>query len=82
MIGLTKSLAKELAAYRVTVNAVAPGFIRTAMTEDMQPPVKSIPVGRVGEPEDVAHAIVFLASERSSYITGVTLDVNGGLYMK
>ena len=82
VIGLTKSLARYLGPYQVNVNAVAPGFIRTSMTESMQIDVGGIPLRSVGEPEDVAEAICFLASSRSRYITGTTLDVNGGLYMK
>ena len=82
VIGLTKSLARYLGPYQVNVNAVAPGFIRTSMTAAMQIDVGGIPLRSVGEPEDVAEAICFLASSRSRYITGTTLDVNGGLYMK
>ena len=82
VLGLTKSLARYLGPYQVNVNAVAPGFIRTSMTEAMQIDVGGIPLRSVGEPEDVAEAICFLASPRSRYITGTTLDVNGGLYMK
>ena len=82
VIGLTKSLARYLGPYQVNVNAVAPGFIRTSMTEAMQIDVGGIPLRSIGEPEDVAEAICFLASSRSRYITGTTLDVNGGLYMK
>lgn len=82
VIGLTKSLARYLGPYQVNVNAVAPGFIRTSMTEAMQIDVGGIPLRCVGEPEDVAEAICFLASSCSRYITGTTLDVNGGLYMK
>lgn len=82
VIGVTKSLARYLGPYQVNVNAVAPGFIRTSMTEAMQIDVGGIPLRSVGEPEDVAEAICFLASSRSRYITGTTLDVNGGLYMK
>lgn len=82
VIGLTKSLARYLGPYQVNVNAVAPGFIRTTMTEAMHIDVGGIPLRSIGEPEDVAEAICFLASQRSRYITGMTLDVNGGLYMK
>ena len=82
VIGLTKSLARYLGPYQVNVNAVAPGFIRTSMTAAMQIDVGGIPLRSIGEPEDVAEAICFLASSRSRYITGTTLDVNGGLYMK
>nr|WP_320147725.1 3-oxoacyl-ACP reductase family protein [uncultured Anaeromusa sp.] len=82
VIGLTKSLARYLGPYQVNVNAVAPGFIRTSMTETMKIDVEGIPLRSIGEAEDVAEAICFLASQRSRYITGTTLDVNGGLYMK
>lgn len=82
VIGLTKSLARYLGPYHVNVNAVAPGFINTTMTADMSINTSSIPLGHVGEPLDVANGILFLASEHSRYITGTTLDVNGGLYMK
>lgn len=86
LIGLTKSLARELASRTVTVNAVAPGYIETAMTavltdEQRSSMTEHIPLGRPGSELDVAHAVAFLASEEASYITGHTLDVNGGLYM-
>lgn len=86
LIGLTKSLARELASRSITVNAVAPGYIETAMTEVLTAEQKSattqhIPLGRVGTDVEVAHAVGFLASEEASYITGHTLDVNGGMYM-
>ena len=86
MIGLTKSLARELASRTITVNAVAPGYIETAMTailnEDQRTAMTSqIPLGRPGTDGDVAAAVAFLASEEASYITGHTLDVNGGMYM-
>lgn len=86
MIGLTKSLARELASRSITVNAIAPGYIETAMTailtEDQKTAMtQHIPLGRVGSDTDIAHAVVFLASEQASYITGHTLDVNGGMYM-
>jgi len=85
LIGFTKSLAKELARRGVTVNAVAPGFIATEMTQAMPPEVleqvtASIPVGRMGKAEEVAAAAVFLASEEASYVTGHVLCVNGGMY--
>lgn len=85
LIGFTKSLAKELASRNITVNAVAPGFIETDMTKKLSPEVKEnylkqIPVGRFGKPEDVAYAVLFLASDLASYITGETIHVNGGMY--
>jgi 3-oxoacyl-[acyl-carrier protein] reductase len=86
LIGLTKALAAEVASRNITVNAIAPGFISTAMTEAL--PEKAleqlssrIPLGRLGTPADVAAAAVFLASEEAGYITGHILDVNGGMYM-
>lgn len=86
LIGLTKSLAKELASRTITVNAVAPGFIETAMTAVLTEEQKSamtthIPLGRTGTDKDIAAAVAFLASEEAGYITGHTLDVNGGMYM-
>jgi 3-oxoacyl-[acyl-carrier protein] reductase len=86
LIGLTKSLARELASRSITVNAVAPGYIETAMTavltEDQKAVfAQSIPLGRVGTDAEIAHAVAFLASEEASYITGHTLDVNGGMFM-
>lgn len=83
VIALTKVLAKELARRRITVNAVAPGVIATPMLEGIKPEVlteyeKVIPVGRVGRPEEVAHAVLFFACEESSYITGQTLPITGG----
>lgn len=86
MIGLTKSLAKEVATRGITVNAVAPGFIETAMTEDLSEDVKAtalshIPLGRMGQPEDVAKAVAFLASDDAEYITGQVLVVDGGMVM-
>ena len=86
LIGLTKSLARELAGRSITVNAVAPGYIETAMTavlteEQKTAMTQHIPLGRVGTDMDIAHAVAFLASEESSYITGHTLDVNGGMHM-
>ena len=86
MIGLTKSLARELASRTVTVNAVAPGYIETAMTAILTEDQKNamtqhIPLARVGTDMDIAHAVAFLASEEAGYITGHTLDVNGGMYM-
>lgn len=86
LIGLTKSLAREFAPRQVLVNAVAPGFIRTRMTEDLKDEAKAkisemIPLGRMGEPGEVAKAALFLAGDDSAYITGQVLAVNGGLYM-
>jgi 3-oxoacyl-[acyl-carrier protein] reductase len=86
LIGLTMALAREVASRNITCNAVAPGFIETSMTavlsdEFKQNAVKMVPLGRSGSPEDVAHAVAFLASEEASYITGHVLNVNGGLLM-
>jgi 3-oxoacyl-[acyl-carrier protein] reductase len=86
LIGLTKSLARELASRTITVNAVAPGYIETAMTsvltdEQRTAMTAQIPLGRPGTDRDIAAAVTFLASEGASYITGHTLDVNGGMYM-
>jgi len=86
LIGMTKSLARELASRTITVNAVAPGFIETAMTavlteEQKKMNAQYIPLGRVGTDTEVAYAVAFLASEEAAYITGHTLDVNGGMYM-
>lgn len=83
VVGFTKSLALELAPYNVTVNAIAPGLIETDMTAGMtaegrKKALELIPVGRLGRPEDIAHAAVFLASDRASFITGQTMHVNGG----
>jgi 3-oxoacyl-[acyl-carrier protein] reductase len=82
VIGATKALAQEVARRGVTVNAVAPGFIRTDMTQDLnEQDLKGlIPMKRFGEPEEVADAITFLASPKASYITGTVLSINGGLY--
>jgi 3-oxoacyl-[acyl-carrier protein] reductase len=86
LIGFTKAVARELASRNITVNAVAPGFIETAMTEGLAPELKAkanemIPLGRAGTDLDVAHAVAFLASEEAAYITGHVLNVNGGMYM-
>lgn len=82
LIGMTKSLAQEVAARKVTVNAVAPGFIATDMTEALPQDdlVKMVPAGRFGKPEEVASLVGFLASEESAYITGEVISINGGLY--
>jgi 3-oxoacyl-[acyl-carrier protein] reductase len=80
MIGFTKSLAREIASRNITVNAVAPGFIETDMTKDlMADVVKAIPARRAGQPEDVAAAVRFLASDDAAYVTGTTLFVDGGM---
>jgi 3-oxoacyl-[acyl-carrier protein] reductase len=86
LIGLTKAIAQEMGSRGVTVNAVAPGFIDTDMTAVLPPEVKEkilagIPLKRFGAPEDIAAAVRFLTSEEAAYITGHTLDVNGGMYM-
>jgi 3-oxoacyl-[acyl-carrier protein] reductase len=86
LIGLTMAIAREVGSRNITCNAVAPGFIETAMTaalseEFKQNAVKQIPLGRVGTPEDVACAVAFLASDQASYITGHVLSVNGGMLM-
>ena len=86
VIGLTKSVAREYASRAVTVNAVAPGFIDTAMTQQLSAEVKEtlskqIPLGRLGQPSDVAEAVKFLASDEAGYITGHVLHVNGGMHM-
>ncbi|MGH9502535.1 MAG: 3-oxoacyl-[acyl-carrier-protein] reductase [Terriglobales bacterium] len=86
LIGLTMAIAREVSSRNITCNAVAPGFIETAMTSGLgdeftQTAVKMIPLARVGAPEDVANAVAFLASEEASYITGHVLNVNGGLLM-
>ncbi len=86
IIGFTKSLAKEIGSRNITVNAIAPGFIETDMTGELSEEVKkemlkSIPLGRTGTPEDVANAVLFLASDLASYITGTVLNVSGGMYI-
>jgi len=86
LIGLTKSLAQEIASRNITVNAIAPGFIDTDMTAALSDQLKEsmlahIPLKRFGKPEDVAAAVKFLASEEAGYITGAVLNVNGGMYM-
>ncbi len=86
LIGLTKSLAQEMASRNITVNAVAPGFVDTDMTAALSEELKNrmlehIPLRRFGKPEDIAAAVTFLASEEAGYITGAVLNVNGGMYM-
>jgi 3-oxoacyl-[acyl-carrier protein] reductase len=86
MIGFSKSLAKEVASRNITVNAIAPGFIETDMTAELSETQKAalkeqIPSARLGTPEDIAAAVVYLASDGAAYITGETLNVNGGLMM-
>ncbi len=86
LIGLTKSMARELATRNIRVNAVAPGYIQTDMTgilteEQKRTMLTSIPLGRVGTPEDISHAVLFLASSASNYITGQVLVVDGGMVM-
>jgi 3-oxoacyl-[acyl-carrier protein] reductase len=86
MIGFTKSLAREVGARGVTVNAIAPGFIDTDMTRSLPDDQRAsllsqIPLGRLGDVDEIAHAVVFLASRQAGYITGETLHVNGGMYM-
>lgn len=86
MIGMSKSLAYEVASRGITVNAVAPGFIRTAMTDKLNDDQKSailtqIPTGRMGEPDEIAAAVLYLASNEAAYLTGTTLHVNGGMAM-
>jgi 3-oxoacyl-[acyl-carrier protein] reductase len=86
MVGFAKSMAKEVGSRGITVNTVSPGFIDTDMTKKLSEDIKnallgSIALGRLGQPEEIAHAVSFLASEQASYITGETLHVNGGMYM-
>jgi 3-oxoacyl-[acyl-carrier protein] reductase len=86
LIGLTRALATEIASRNITVNAVAPGFVVSPMTDPLPQPVKDallakIPLGRMGTDGEIAAAIVFLATEEAGYITGIVLDVNGGLRM-
>lgn len=86
LIGMTKALAQEVASRGITVNAVAPGFVTTAMTERLSEQQRtkladSIPLGRIGKPEDVAAAVAYLASEEAGWVTGATLHVNGGMAM-
>ncbi len=86
LVGFTKSLAQEVGSRNITVNCVAPGFIDTDMTKALPDAQREallarIPLGRLGSPDDIAHAVAFLASPQAGYITGATLHVNGGMYM-
>ncbi len=86
LIGFSKSLAQEIGSRQITVNVIAPGYIQTDMTGDLSDAVRDallskIPLQRIGTPEDIAHAVHFLAQDAAGYITGETLHVNGGLYM-
>lgn len=86
IVGFTKALAKEVGSRNITVNTVAPGFIDTDMTRELSEDIKnsllgSIPLGRLGRAEEIAHAVSFLASEGAGYITGETLHINGGMFM-
>ena len=86
LLGFTKSLAKEVASRNITVNIISPGFIDTDMTKKLKDNQKdalinSIPLGRMGSAEELAHVVQFLASDKASYITGENINVNGGLYM-
>jgi 3-oxoacyl-[acyl-carrier protein] reductase len=86
LVGLTRSAARELASRNITVNAVAPGFIETAMTQNLADKTREamlaqIPLNRFGKPEEVAHAVAFLVSEQAAYITGQVIHVNGGMLM-
>ncbi|HUV77356.1 MAG TPA: SDR family oxidoreductase, partial [Desulfobacterales bacterium] len=86
LIGLTKTAAKELAPRGITVNAIAPGFIETDMTASLSEKARNamlsqVPLGRAGQPEDIAAAVAFLASESASYITGQVIHVSGGMYI-
>jgi len=87
ILGFTKALARESAAKGITVNTVAPGYIETEMVKAVKPEimakiVANIPVGRIGKPEEIARAVLFLAAEEAGYITGETLSINGGQYME
>jgi 3-oxoacyl-[acyl-carrier protein] reductase len=86
LIGFTKSIARELSSRNILVNVVAPGYVRTQMTDALNPEqkkafIENIPLKRIAEPEDIANAVAFLASDEASYITGQVLNVNGGLFM-
>ncbi len=86
LVGFTKSLAQEVGSRNITINCVAPGFVDTDMTRALpdaqrEKLLERIPLGRLGTPQDIAHAVAFLASPQAGYITGATLHVNGGMYM-
>jgi len=86
LIGMTKSLAAEVASRNITANAIAPGFIQTAMTDVLTDQQKEtianrIPSGRMGTPQEIAAAVVYLASEEAAYVTGETIHINGGMAM-
>jgi 3-oxoacyl-[acyl-carrier protein] reductase len=86
LVGMTKSLAREVSSRGITANAIAPGFISTPMTDSLTPKqvegiAAAIPVRRFGKPEDIAAAVVFLASDEAGYVTGETIHVNGGMVM-
>ncbi|WP_338588901.1 3-oxoacyl-ACP reductase FabG [Shewanella khirikhana] len=86
LIGFTKSLAREVASRQITVNAIAPGFIQTDMTDELTPEqqqgiMSQVPMERLGQAQEIANAVLFLASDAAAYITGETLHVNGGMYM-
>ncbi|MBI3545484.1 MAG: SDR family oxidoreductase, partial [Gammaproteobacteria bacterium] len=86
LMGFSKALAREVGSRNITINIVAPGFIDTDMTRQLgeaqkEALIKQIPLGRLGQAQDVAHAVAFLASAQAGYITGATLHVNGGMYM-
>jgi 3-oxoacyl-[acyl-carrier protein] reductase len=86
LLGFTRSLAQEVGSRNITVNCVAPGFVDTDMTRSLpqaqrEKLLERIPLGRLGAPEDIAHAVVYLASPQAAYVTGATLHVNGGMLM-
>ena len=86
ILGFSKSLAREIGSRNITVNSVAPGFIDTDMTRELPQEqhdalISQIPLNKLGDPQDIANAVVFLASPEASYITGETINVNGGMYM-
>jgi 3-oxoacyl-[acyl-carrier protein] reductase len=86
LIGMSKSLAQEVASRGITVNVVSPGYVDTAMTEELSDAQKAklaeqIPLGRIGQPEDIAGAVIYLASDAAAWVTGATLHVNGGMAM-